>query len=162
MSRVVCPGFWPPNHIVSTDYHSTAVSFLLRWMTQHESLRAHRSLKASCATLWWRLLFFVLFLVMEYRWNETDRRKPKYSRRNLPQCHFFHHKFHMDSRNRTRAAAVGGRRLTAWAMARLLKSHYCMTTVTLPISCSRLTFLTNVSSTSVIGRVLTKSSAVGW
>jgi hypothetical protein len=29
---------------------------------------------------------------MEYRWNETDRGKPKFSGRNLPQCHFVYHK----------------------------------------------------------------------
>jgi hypothetical protein len=28
---------------------------------------------------------FILFLVMEHRWNETDRRKPKYSGKNLSQ-----------------------------------------------------------------------------
>jgi hypothetical protein len=39
-------------------------------------------------------LFF--FLVMEHRWNETDRGKPKYSGKNLSQCHFVHHKTHMD------------------------------------------------------------------
>jgi hypothetical protein len=38
--------------------------------------------------------------------------------KNLSQCHFVHHKFHMDTRDRTRASAVGGRRLTAWTMAR--------------------------------------------
>jgi hypothetical protein len=38
-------------------------------------------------------------------------------RENLPQCHFAHHKSHM-TWDRTRAAAVGSRRLTAWAMAR--------------------------------------------
>jgi hypothetical protein len=38
--------------------------------------------------------------------------------KNLSQCHFAHHKSHMDwPRDRTRASAVGGRRLTAWAMA---------------------------------------------
>jgi hypothetical protein len=25
---------------------------------------------------------------MENRWNETDRGKPKFSVKNLPQCHF--------------------------------------------------------------------------
>jgi hypothetical protein len=30
--------------------------------------------------------FFVLFLVMEHRWNEIDRGKPKNSGKNLSQC----------------------------------------------------------------------------
>jgi hypothetical protein len=42
------------------------------------------------------VLFFVLFQVMEHRWNETDRGKPKYSEKNLSQCHFVHHKSLMD------------------------------------------------------------------
>jgi hypothetical protein len=32
---------------------------------------------------------------MEQRWNEIDRGKPKYSEKNLSQCHFVHHKSHM-------------------------------------------------------------------
>jgi hypothetical protein len=39
---------------------------------------------------------FSFFQVMEYRWNEIDRGKPKYSGRNLSQFLFVHHKFHMD------------------------------------------------------------------
>ena len=34
---------------------------------------------------------------MEHQWNETDRGKPKYVGKNLSQCHFIHHKSHMDS-----------------------------------------------------------------
>jgi hypothetical protein len=40
--------------------------------------------------------FFVLFLVMEQRWNEIDRGKPKNLGENLSQCQFVHHKSHMD------------------------------------------------------------------
>jgi hypothetical protein len=46
-----------------------------------QMLRTHRSLKAYCATLWWRWLVFCFsfFQAMEHRWNEIDRAKPKYS-----------------------------------------------------------------------------------
>jgi hypothetical protein len=43
------------------------------------------------------MIIFLLFLVMEHRWNETDRGKPKNSGNNLSQCLFVHHKYHMDS-----------------------------------------------------------------
>jgi hypothetical protein len=56
---------------------------------------------------------------MEHPWNESDRGEPKYAGENLSQCHFVHHKSHMEwPRDWTWASAVGGRRLTAWAMAR--------------------------------------------
>jgi hypothetical protein len=40
--------------------------------------------------------FFLFFKVMEHRWNEIDRGKPKYSGKRLSQSHFVHHKSHMD------------------------------------------------------------------
>jgi hypothetical protein len=44
-------------------------------------LWTHRSFEAYCATPWWRWLvfFFSFFRVMEHRWNEVDKEKPKYS-----------------------------------------------------------------------------------
>jgi hypothetical protein len=42
------------------------------------------------------IIMFVLFLVMEHRWNEIDRGEPNYSEKNLSQCHFVHHKSNMD------------------------------------------------------------------
>jgi hypothetical protein len=53
------------------------------------------------------IIFFVLFVVMEHQWNEIDRGKPKYSAKNLSQCHFVHHKSHVDMRDRTLASVVG-------------------------------------------------------
>jgi len=33
---------------------------------------------------------------MEHLRNDTDRGKPKYTERNLSQCHFVHHKSRME------------------------------------------------------------------
>jgi hypothetical protein len=42
------------------------------------------------------IIICVLFLVIEHRWDEIDGGKRKYSGKNLCQCHFVHHKSHMD------------------------------------------------------------------
>jgi hypothetical protein len=56
----------------------------------------------------------IMFLVMEHRWNEIDRGKRKYSGKKpvpVPLCP--PQIPHGLTRDRTRASAVGGRRLTA-------------------------------------------------
>jgi hypothetical protein len=79
------------------------------------------------------MIIFVLFLVMEHRRNEIDRGKPKYSGKKpvpLPLCP--PQIPHGLSRDRTRGSAVGGRRLTAWAMARPVRvsnNHHWICTV---------------------------------
>jgi hypothetical protein len=42
------------------------------------------------------IIIFVFFLVRGNRWNEIDRGRPKYSEKNLSQCHFVRHKSHVD------------------------------------------------------------------
>jgi hypothetical protein len=61
-------------------------------------LRTHRSLNAYCATPVMKTIiyFFSFFQVMEHRLNELDKGKLKYAGKNLSQCHFVHHKSHMD------------------------------------------------------------------
>jgi hypothetical protein len=43
-----------------------------------------------------KIRLFSFFQVMEHRWNEIDRETPKYSGKNLSQCHFVHQKSHID------------------------------------------------------------------
>jgi hypothetical protein len=60
------------------------------------------------------IIIFVLFLVMEHRWNEIDREKPKNSGEKpvpVPLCS--PQIPYGLTRDRTRASAVGDRRLTA-------------------------------------------------
>jgi hypothetical protein len=72
--------------------------FFVSWRrAPQQMLRTHRSLKAYCEPCDEDHQFFFIFQVMEHRYNEIDRVKPKYSRENLSQWHFVHHKSHMVS-----------------------------------------------------------------
>jgi hypothetical protein len=89
------------------------------WRAPQQTLRTHRSLEAYCENLWWRLLVFSFFRVMEHRWNDIDTGRLKYSGKKpvpVPLCP--PQIPHGLTRDRTRASAVRGRRLTAWTMAR--------------------------------------------
>jgi hypothetical protein len=55
------------------------------------------------------------------RWNVDWQGKPKFSEKTCPSATFVHHKIPHDQ---TRAATVGSRRLTAWAMARPTIQRY--------------------------------------
>jgi hypothetical protein len=77
-------------------------------------LLALRPLLAYCASLawYWRWLW-------RSRWNIDWQGKPTFSEKTCPSATFAHHKIpHDQTRVWTWAAAVGSRRLTAWAMAR--------------------------------------------
>jgi hypothetical protein len=76
------------------EHSKTGLYFL--WRAPQQMLRTHRSLEAYCETLWWRWLFVLFFRVMEHRWNEIARGKPKDSGRNLSHCHLVYPKSHMD------------------------------------------------------------------
>jgi hypothetical protein len=58
------------------------------------------------------IIIIVLCLVMEHRWKEIDRGKPKYSEKNLSQCNFVRHKSHIP-RDRNPVSAVRDQWLTA-------------------------------------------------
>jgi hypothetical protein len=93
----------------------------LRLRAPHQTLRTHRSLDASCATLWWRWLVFSVFPCNgapgEWNWQGktevlTEKIVP------VPLCPSqISHQLTWD---RTRASAVRCRRLTGWATA-----HFC-------------------------------------
>jgi hypothetical protein len=83
-----------PRQVMLYFFHK---GYFFYWRAPQQMLRTHRSLEGLlCNPVRKVMRFFLFFLVMEHRWNEIDRGKPKYSGKNLSQCHFVHHKSHMD------------------------------------------------------------------
>jgi hypothetical protein len=60
----------------------------------------------------------IVKMIVESRWNEDWQGKPKYSDKTCPSAICPPQIPHDQTRARTRAAAVGSQRLTAWATAR--------------------------------------------
>jgi hypothetical protein len=90
--------------------------FLLWRRAPQQTLRAHRSLEAYCATLWWRWLVFSVFTCYEapVEWNrerKTEVLRGKPAPVPLCQPQIPHGPIH----DRTRVSAVRDRRLTAWS-----------------------------------------------
>jgi hypothetical protein len=81
--------------------------------------RTHSSLKAYCATLWLRWLVVFFFscngAVVEWNWQGKTEERGEKPVPVLPCQQQIPHRL---TRHRTRASAVGGRRPTAWAIAR--------------------------------------------
>jgi hypothetical protein len=63
-------------------------------------LRTYRSLEGLLCNpmrmMMKMIRFFRSSILMEHRWNKIDREKPKYSKKNLYQCHFVQHESHND------------------------------------------------------------------
>jgi hypothetical protein len=63
--------------------------FFFLWRAPQQMLRTHRSLKAYCATLWWRwswAVFYQVLQVMEHQWNAIDRGKPTTRGKTCPSA----------------------------------------------------------------------------
>jgi hypothetical protein len=93
--------------------------FFLWWRAPQQMLRTHRSLKAYCATLWWRWLVFYVFpcngVPVEWNWQGKTE---VLGGETCPSDTLSTINLTRTDPGRTRASAVRGRRLTAWATAR--------------------------------------------
>jgi hypothetical protein len=83
--------------LTNLDYIAPDTLDVFLWRIPQQMLRMHRSLKALCATLWLKDLYFFIFpcngAKVEWNWQgKTEVLGRKY----LSQCHFVHHKSNMD------------------------------------------------------------------
>jgi hypothetical protein len=104
---------------------TSSFMFFFLWRAPQRMLRTHRSLRAYCATLWWRWLVPFIFpcnwAPVEWNWQgktEVLEEKPVPVPLCPPQIP------HRLTQDRTQPSAVRGWRLTAWAMARPLALFY--------------------------------------
>jgi hypothetical protein len=104
----------PIQHGHTSWAHSVQQSPTISFFISFVKLLTLRPLLAYSASLGWQWRW-----LWRSRWNGDWQGKPKFSEKTCPSATFNHHKIpHDQTRVWTRAAAVGSRRLTAWAMAR--------------------------------------------
>jgi hypothetical protein len=68
-------------------------------------------------------LLFIPQIIYEYgelRWNDIDRGKSKNSDKNLFQCHFIYHSFHMDWIGREQTGLCGEELETSQSVSHLV------------------------------------------
>jgi hypothetical protein len=84
----------PPSKVAQYNFIPILLLLLLKGPAA-EATDAPQPWDLLCNPVMKMISFFFVLLVMERRWNDTDRGKPKYWGKNLSQCHFVHHKSHM-------------------------------------------------------------------
>jgi hypothetical protein len=93
--------------------------FIRGWRAPQQMLQTYGSLEAYCATLWWR--FLVSFFIFPCNGAPVERnwqRKTEVIGEKLVPVSLFPSQIPLRlTRDQTRASAVTGRRLIAWAMA---------------------------------------------
>jgi hypothetical protein len=105
---------------VNGDVCNKWLFFFTWWRAPQQTLRTHHNFKAFCATLWWRwaVFFYQVLQAMEHQWNEIDRGKLTTRRKTCPSATLSTTNPTWTDPESNPGLRNGGRRLTAWAMAR--------------------------------------------